>query len=91
MTREEAIYKVNNQVFEADYDTGLVMYPDSAVRIIKEIYDDFESRVCGNCEHFNNFYKTCRMGYAFCIATKKVREDFGCNKFKRKRDESIQI
>ena len=88
MTREEAIYKVNNQVFEADYDTGLVMYPDSAVRIIKEIYDDFESRVCKNCFYY--FEETCVCDES-PLVTEIVDENYGCNKFKRKRDESIQI
>ena len=86
MTREKVLQIIENMHGNIHLNTKAMIK-----QLINEIYDDFESRVCGNCEHFNNFYKTCRMGYAFCIATKKVREDFGCNKFKRKRDESIQI
>ena len=84
MTREEAIYKVNNQVFEADYDTGLVMYPDSAERIIKEIYDDFESRVCKNCFYY--FEETCVCDES-PLVTEIVDENYGCNKFKRRENE----
>ena len=97
MTREEAkkLFWKKGGVFEKTFiyclDKVLKLpYRGGEIDVfIDKIYNDFESRVCGNCEHFNSPYETCRLGCASCATTKKVREDFGCNKFKRKKDENI--
>lgn len=51
--------------------------------IVDMIYDDFESRVCGNCEHIE---QTCDILLAFnkSQAVALVNSNFGCNKFKVK-------
>lgn len=66
MTREEAI--------EFSYTQG--NGDDSTVH---EIYDDFESRTCSNC----NLWGSCSIkleddSYVY------FDKDFGCNQFKRK-------
>ena len=60
---------------------------------VDKIYDDFESRVCGNCKWYrpgtNNTNNWC--AYGTSIGNNEhgdayVTEDFGCNEFKRKED-----
>jgi hypothetical protein len=48
MTREEA-----KDLIEIEYDS-LDNYCDSNhCSVIDQIYDDFESRTCENCKHYN--------------------------------------
>lgn len=46
-------------------------------RIIDEIYDDFESRTCGNCRFWSNEYGCIKLNI-------DLGTDFGCNEFKIK-------
>jgi len=48
---------------------------------IDEIYDDFESRICKNCEYYKNGICVCDNSLLVAYA---VDKDFGCNKFKKK-------
>jgi len=58
---------------------------------IKMIYDDFESRTCGNCKHYDD--DTCLVNFYdewsdyemdFYKVSISVPKDFGCNKFEAK-------
>jgi hypothetical protein len=67
---------------------------NNPTRIVNEIYDDFESMTCDNCEYY------CTVGNDECLEP-EVREmlsaygeypatpinGFGCNRFKRKTNE----
>lgn len=48
---------------------------------VDKIFDDFESRICGNCQHW-----LIKDGFNDVDCTKTDR-DFGCNKFKRKEND----
>lgn len=63
--------------------------------MLDKIYDDFESRVCENCKEFKiskgftGIEFTCYKGYGCTneygiIFTERT---FGCNEFKRKKDD----
>jgi len=62
------------------------------LRHIDKIYDDFESRTCGNCKYFTiEFQKegSCDMGTGFPIDIDGVIEnyvavDFSCNRWETK-------
>ena len=49
-----------------------------------KIYDDIESRVCENCKYFT--YKDDNYNYCdkYPLLNGFVKNDFGCNRFKRK-------
>jgi len=68
---------------------GRIMY------LIDELYDDFNSRTCENCKHFNSvFNKVENKNKEFCANKKSlmfrvfknegVLKKFGCNKFEIK-------
>ena len=91
MNREEAKL---NMLITVDSNIGTYVKVSNADKTIDDIYNDFESRVCENCEHSDS--KTIRNGVILCkmrisyinISWKyQVRKDFGCNKFKRKEDD----
>ena len=49
--------------------------------IVSQIYDDFESRVCKNCEYYDSKYNICD------ALNLVLPEEFGCNKFQRVEDK----
>jgi len=52
--------------------------------IIDKIYDDFENRICRNCEHYIIDAGGIQE-WNTCDALHQVtKPDFGCNKFKEK-------
>ena len=77
MTREEAISKIRNN---CESILGVLMVDRTiAENVINEIYDDFENKVCKNCEHQTK------------LICKKLQnlfgENFGCNRFEREKNE----
>jgi len=83
MTREEALKRPSNFVTNAGFLNRSKVYG-----LINEIFDDFESRTCKNCKHFNQHaYTTATMGthrmrcghYGF-----ECCHDFGCVKWEAK-------
>lgn len=81
MTRDEAIYELGSA------REGYLLKD-----MINEIYDDFESRTCGNCVYYipqksicNNLHN--EQIYQLPIRTDlmQVTKNFGCNKFKEKK------
>ncbi len=76
MNREEA----KDGIIKSEY-----IVPD-AFNLIDAIYNDFESRTCENCEHYNVSFKV----YGDCAISVRevtlndfrlVHKDFGCNKW----------
>ena len=63
-------------------------------KFVNEIYDDFESRTCENCNYFIDEKGT---KFQFCNASTEggiigwngYGKDFGCNKFERKTDGDV--
>ena len=63
-------------------------------KFIDKIYDDFESRTCGNCKYNQKYDNSCNNSFVNNIlstsyigtASLKCVSDFGCNKFKRKEE-----
>jgi len=85
MTRAEVIYEIE--------DFNEYSPNNNPTRIVNEIYDDFESKVCTNCEYHNGKLMICenysnnRMKDGG-VSTEKgsylmADNDFGCNKFER--------
>ena len=84
MTREEA------------KERFLSLHPTDRFIVIDEMYDDFESRKCKNCEHYDMFNDDS----GFCIHdwyhefdyvkgdVIKVNKNFGCNGFERRTNET---
>ena len=79
MTREEAKEDVLGYVHMEDYD--------SVCEFIDERYDDFESRTCENCKHWN---KTNEIAVSFDCnrwhGSVMTSKDFGCNKWEAMND-----
>ena len=80
MTREEAHSKVD---MLGQY-TGFA----EAHSFIEDVYDDFESRTCENCKHFNILDYTESHGRcknrSLTVHNRQVPKSFGCNKWERK-------
>lgn len=75
MTREDA-----KKLFEWEYEFTTLSF-DDVNEYIDKIYDDFESRTCGNCKHepsclFVTMCEDCKIDY--------VESGVKCNKFERK-------
>jgi len=92
MTREEAkkLFWKKGGVFEKTFmyclDKVLKLpYRGSEVDVfIDRIYDDFESRVCKNCLYY--FKETCVCDES-PLVTEIVDENYGCNKFERRKKQ----
>ena len=53
--------------------------------VVDEIYDDFESRICGNCKHWNKQVRMCDNKDSFAYDAKAtVVQGDSCNKFEEK-------
>ena len=83
MTREEAKSKLTCYGYSQNK-------PLADYKVIDQIYDDIESRICENCKHYNmdtavyycDTYDIVMINDDNTIRT--VDKDFGCNKFVRK-------
>jgi len=80
MTREEAqTFHYNSMPVD-----GVINQFDVSMKI-NEIYDDFESRICENCEHYFENGKQCLNEESIAFTSQEaIYYDDGCNKFKRK-------
>ena len=59
---------------------------------IDQIYDDFESRTCGNCRYNDDMCTYQESIKVFSKVTRGVEHmldftDFGCNRFEKEEDE----
>lgn len=77
MTREEAMKKAYKEALQISAGNS----SDSLSRLIDKIYDDFDSRTCGNCEW--GIDNVCTNDDTPLCAD-FVASTFGCNKFERK-------
>ena len=74
MTREEALKKfILNQAQKNSEDLGFIL--------LGEIYDDFESNTCEQCEHFIEMSTSC---FIMPIDIQILPKGFCCNKFENK-------
>ena len=79
MTRKEALnfLGIYGQITKNQYDVQ-----------VDKIYDDFESRICKNCEYWNKYDECEKIYYHDNLANREyieTNEDFSCNKFERKQ------
>ena len=94
MTREEAKKRINcvKEVVKNDFEEyeDEIVRADFMYKLIDEIFDEFESRVCKNCKHFKSKSGLCGLwenGVMNEASFFNVDEDFGCNRFERREDE----
>ena len=95
MTREEAIErfaKVSDSAINSPDSCDVISLYES-IEIIKEIYNDFESRSCDNCKHWNNDCRNISINTTgFCIYfgisngdfEDDMKNNFYCNKWEQK-------
>jgi hypothetical protein len=96
MNREEALKKAE-LLPPADYWVSGTTYIDNVEDLVEDIYDDFESRTCGNCKHYqivmpqNNPHD--QFNYIDCCANEAGKNvvsyppmDFGCIKWESRND-----
>ena len=86
MTREEALKYANTKSRKRG-DT--LIYAQEVDVLIELIYDDFESRTCGNCIYNNDLCTYQESIKVYCKVTRGDDyicdfDDFGCNRFERK-------
>jgi len=80
MNRKEALHSTY-RIFNAK-DRGI------ARQLVKEIYDDFESRICKNCKYYEEYPSVCcNADSPLCAGVTK--EDFGCNEFEIREDYKV--
>ena len=85
MTREEYKNKLiqPNSGSEA-FNKGVKQANSRANRLFKNIFDDFESRVCGNCIYYAKETSVCiNAGSPLCADF--VDSEYGCNLFEREK------
>lgn len=81
MTREEAKLRLKEVHGNDAFDRGVKSANRVAKIWINKIYDDFESRRCGNCVEYNENPKLLNFRCnPMCLNPSK---DFGCTYFKR--------
>lgn len=92
MTRDDAVSKYTMVWQEDDHWNDY-----SIEEVVNKIYDDFESRVCKNCKFYDKEDFLCNvipesdswimdaLDRAVPNAQFCPDDDFGCNKFKKKR------
>jgi len=91
MTREEAYQKIEEIFENADYVAGCpCVCEDSFENIVDEVYNDFESRICKNCKYFIKIKKRLLCSHPINYDYIITDENFGCNRFERKENESIK-
>ena len=76
MTREDVINNIMNTLHTFDYEVE---------EIINEIFDDFESKTCENCKHYDKYHSKCLNQYSIAYkAYSNIVSSDGCNKFEAK-------
>jgi len=61
---------------------------EDCMGLIDAIYNEFESRVCENCNHWNKNGKQCLNEQSIAYTSEEAIDyDDGCNKFKRKDNQ----
>lgn len=88
MTKEEALEIIERNRYKGHYGEG-DFYASDAENLIDAVFDDFESRTCGNCEYHSFYHEdtlsVCCADDLYCNRLGiNTPEFFGCNKFKRK-------
>ncbi len=83
MNREEA---GNSLVITAHSELGVICKVNAVDELIDKIYNDFESRICGNCEFYEKYNSVCCNGDS-PLCSEVVDKNFGCNEFERKTNE----
>jgi len=78
MNKEEMIRKAYKIASMPNDDTSLK-------ELIDEIYEEFESRVCANCEYLRMF-DICNNIDSYAYDCHISDLEFGCNKFERVKD-----
>lgn len=79
MTRDEALRLLNKH---NDDDVASV---DVIKQFINQVYDDFESRTCENCEFYKEENKQCTNEASIAYTSQEaIYFDDGCNKFEKK-------
>ena len=84
MTREET------KSFYSELCSEFDAVKSTVYSVVDKIYDDFESRTCKNCKHFQVYDDSKMLGE--CInkesiaftSCEAIYGDDGCNKFERK-------
>ena len=86
LTRKAAKFKVSLDLFGKAIGLNGGNFKLGAVyRIIDDIFDNFENKVCQNCKHFND--KVCQNNKSYCYNNKisdNDKDKFGCTYFKQK-------
>ena len=76
MTREEALYGVElYSYFENDIE---VLNKDDVIKLVNQIYDNFQKWICKNCAWFNDGKCVNPLG-----TLDYEDENFGCNRFEK--------
>ena len=71
MTREEAKQLIPH----------LGSYNGEVLKVIDKIFDEFESRKCGDCEHFVKSSSKENIGYCYLSDGQMINTDY-CNNFR---------
>ena len=85
MTREEAKVEAANTTYRLVYDVNSSLN-NPEFPLVDKIYDDFESRVCGNCGHGVQEDLGIYCPFVNYCGTDYMDKDFGCNEFKRREN-----
>lgn len=90
MTREEAKAEHDRHNSLQFVESCAVMESDEVLKLIDEIYDDFESRTCENCKHgeYEKNIKGIYCSFVNYCGSDYMEKDFGCNKFERVEDDT---
>jgi hypothetical protein len=90
MTREQAHNELQNKVKRSPHNNNYYHGGDLQ-GLVDQIFDDSESRTCGNCKHYteDNKRDICMEGvienYNFLDEQYyDLTKDFGCNKWEQK-------
>ena len=93
MTKDEALKFIIDNSYE-DYENHSIVIPIEKATELKDlIFQEFETRICANCEYCINSYFGIQ-GYfcandenneIFCHGYTRVDPKFGCNRFKRRQ------
>jgi hypothetical protein len=98
MTREEAKAIVFNDLepyvlnhIELEIDSKYI-HRKAVINFVDEIYNDFESRTCENCKHWNGNEECELLVYDYCINDYcddrciTTSPSFSCNKWEDKNE-----
>ena len=91
MNREEAKNQFSNELLDIIFKRNNELEVGGTYKIIDEIYNDFESRICKNCKYFKEFTK--EIPFTEGLKIDKIGcelfegnfgKNFGCNRFERR-------